>query len=352
MTLVHIRRVRVARRQRAADGSFHSIRPEEVVAPRARRVVARGPIANYVRGFGPGHATRGLAKPSGVPRHAIDPDPPPGRRRGGDPGDHGPRPGDRGQGRRHARRPHGGRLLGRVVTRRLQGRLGTSRPIRRSRSGTRPRGRRSRRSRGTPTSSSRWPSTRRASASSRGARTSRAPGSWEMPGSLAPSKTLTNPAGVPALALRPDGKQAVAASGKALTIWDLDAGKPARTIDKLPADVESVAWRADGGQVAAGDKGGTIRLFNPADGSPQGTVDQPADTVLGIAYLPNGQGPTSRPDRTAWRGSGRCRSSRRRRSTPRGTSSRPRATARGSPRRTARNSSRSATRRRARSSAR
>ena len=112
---------------------------------------------------------------------------------------------------------------------------------------------------------------------------------WEMPGSLAPSKTLSGPAGIPALALRPDGKQAAAASGKGLTIWDLDAGKPARRIDSAAADVESVAWRGDSAQVAAGDKAGTIRLYNPADGAPQGTIDQPADTVLALAYLPDGK---------------------------------------------------------------
>ena len=118
---------------------------------------------------------------------------------------------------------------------------------------------------------------------------------WEMPGTAAPSKTLANPAGVHALALRPDGKQAVAAAGKGLTIWDLDAGKAARTIGKLPTDVESVAWRADSGQLAAGDKGGTIRLFNPADGAPQGRIDQAADTVLGLVLSSRTARGSSRP---------------------------------------------------------
>ena len=75
-----------------------------------------------------------------------------------------------------------------------------------------------------------------------------------------------------------------------MTIWDLETGKTLKTIDKLPADVESVAWRPDSTQIAAGEKGGTIRLFNPADGATQGTITQPADTVLGLAYLPDSKG--------------------------------------------------------------
>ena len=42
-------------------------------------------------------------------------------------------------------------------------------------------------------------------------------------------------------------------------------------------------------QIASGDKAKTIRLWNAADGAPQGVIETPADTVLGLAYLPNNQ---------------------------------------------------------------
>ena len=47
------------------------------------------------------------------------------------------------------------------------------------------------------------------------------------------------------------------------------------------------AWRLDGAQLASGDKARTIRLWNAADGAPQGVIETPADTVLGLSYLPN-----------------------------------------------------------------
>ena len=113
---------------------------------------------------------------------------------------------------------------------------------------------------------------------------------WDLPGATTPSKTLAHNAGVDALVLRPDGKAALTAAGKTVNVWDLTTGKSARTLPEATADVEAVAWRADSAQVAAGDRASIIRLFNPLDGASQGLIDQPADTVLGLAYLPSGQG--------------------------------------------------------------
>ena len=87
----------------------------------------------------------------------------------------------------------------------------------------------------------------------------------------------------------PDGKQAAAASAKTVKLWDLAAGTPVKDLEGHAGDVESVAWRADGAQIASGDKARTIRLWNAADGAPQGVIETPADTVLGLAYLPNNQ---------------------------------------------------------------
>src|SRR5206468_1889305 len=45
----------------------------------------------------------------------------------------------------------------------------------------------------------------------------------------------------------------------------------------------------DGAQIASGDKARQIRLWNGPDGAPQGVIETPADTVLGLAYHPNNQ---------------------------------------------------------------
>ncbi len=63
----------------------------------------------------------------------------------------------------------------------------------------------------------------RASASCRGARTNQY-GSGRCP-ARSPLRPWPTRRASTRLALRPDGKEAVAASGKALTFWDLDAGK-------------------------------------------------------------------------------------------------------------------------------
>ncbi|HEV3167525.1 MAG TPA: WD40 repeat domain-containing protein, partial [Isosphaeraceae bacterium] len=110
---------------------------------------------------------------------------------------------------------------------------------------------------------------------------------WDIPPS-GPTKELPNPAGVHAMATSPDGKQAAAASGAAVVVWDLGGGTQVRTLGHA-GDVESVAWRGDGAQIASGDKAKTIHLWNAADGAAQGVLETPADTILGLAYLPNNQ---------------------------------------------------------------
>src|SRR6476660_174321 len=65
------------------------------------------------------------------------------------------------------------------------------------------------------------------------------------------------------------------------------AGTPVRDLAGHAGDVESVAWRADGAQIASGDKARTIRLWNAPDGAAQGVIETPAESVLGLAYLPD-----------------------------------------------------------------
>ena len=109
---------------------------------------------------------------------------------------------------------------------------------------------------------------------------------WLKPGSAA-TKSIDNlPAGSHALASSPDGKRVAFAAAKTVNLWDMIAPVP-QALNGHAADIESLAWRGDGAQVASGDKGRAIRLWNGPDGAPQGLIETPSDTVLGLAYHPN-----------------------------------------------------------------
>ena len=62
---------------------------------------------------------------------------------------------------------------------------------------------------------------------------------WQVPGGGPRLDLADHPAGVHALALRPDGKQAAAASAKLLRLWDLSAGTPVKDLTGHAGEVES-----------------------------------------------------------------------------------------------------------------
>ncbi len=108
---------------------------------------------------------------------------------------------------------------------------------------------------------------------------------WVRPGG-GPLKDLTaNPAPVRALAASPDGQRVAVAAGHGVKVWDLVTGNAVRDLAGLTGEVQAVAWRGDGAQIAAGDTARSIRLWNAADGTPQGVIVTPADAVLGLTYL-------------------------------------------------------------------
>ena len=47
--------------------------------------------------------------------------------------------------------------------------------------------------------------------------------------------------------------------------------------------------RKDNQQLASSDRSGTVRLWNLADGAPQGELNSPGGAVTGLAYHPNNQ---------------------------------------------------------------
>ena len=88
-----------------------------------------------------------------------------------------------------------------------------------------------------------------------------------------------------ALAVKPDGKQVAAASGNAVKIWDLATGKVIKDLEGSGGEVVSLAWGKAPGQLACGDRSHTIRLWKE-DFTPEGKIEAPAGSVLGLAYVP------------------------------------------------------------------
>src|SRR5262249_52063419 len=111
---------------------------------------------------------------------------------------------------------------------------------------------------------------------------------WDEPAS-APLRTLAgHPAAVEALAVKADGKQFAAGAGRSIKIWDTAKGAAVRDLAGHRGEVTSACWRGDGSQLATGDKAGAIRLWTGGL-APDGTIETPADSVLGLAYLPDNQ---------------------------------------------------------------
>ena len=75
------------------------------------------------------------------------------------------------------------------------------------------------------------------------------------------------------------------AAGRSVRIWNLVKNASIKELEGFASEVESVAWRQDGKQIAAGDRSHTIRLWK-GDFTPDGVIETPADAVLGLAYVP------------------------------------------------------------------
>ena len=94
--------------------------------------------------------------------------------------------------------------------------------------------------------------------------------------------------GTTRLALNHDGTQwLTGGADRTLRLWNATDRRLMKEIRGLPFSITRVAFRSDRGQIAAADSAGCVRLFNPADGSPQGVLGAHRAEITGLSYTPD-----------------------------------------------------------------
>lgn len=95
-------------------------------------------------------------------------------------------------------------------------------------------------------------------------------------------QTLPGQSGsVLAVALSPDGTQALSASGNVISLWDLAAGEVIRTLEGHEDTVNAVTFSPDGSRALSGCDDGVVLLWNLAEGTFRelGTHGEPVNAV-------------------------------------------------------------------------
>lgn len=120
---------------------------------------------------------------------------------------------------------------------------------------------------------------------------------WDVPGSRVVKTIPLGKDWCYAWAFLPDGKHAVAAlfdpeqkkPTSRLVVWDLEMGKPTRTLPEQPGVVTCLALAADGKTALTGDAHG-LRRWQLNTGKVVQVWKQPKDgLLLGVSLLPDGQ---------------------------------------------------------------
>ncbi|MGH9455788.1 MAG: WD40 repeat domain-containing protein, partial [Terriglobia bacterium] len=104
-------------------------------------------------------------------------------------------------------------------------------------------------------------------------------------------RTLTGHTGeVTAVAVTPDGKQAVSASwDNTLKVWDLTSGKELRTLTGHTGWVTAVAVTPDGKQAISGSEDKTLKVWDLASGKELRTLTGHTGAVTAVAVTPDGK---------------------------------------------------------------
>jgi serine/threonine protein kinase len=89
------------------------------------------------------------------------------------------------------------------------------------------------------------------------------------------------------VALSPDGRQAVTASGATLRLWDLDTGKELGRFTGHTATIRSVVFSRDGRRLLSGSEDRTVRLWDVASRREQRRFTGHAGDVTSVVFTPD-----------------------------------------------------------------
>jgi WD40 repeat protein len=102
-------------------------------------------------------------------------------------------------------------------------------------------------------------------------------------------RTLEDTGTVNAVAVTPDGRRAVAASGDGtLRLWDLDSGQTLHTLEGHTRRVNAVALTPDGWRALSASEDGTLRLWDLDNGQTLRTLEGHTRAVNAVALTSDG----------------------------------------------------------------
>ncbi len=112
---------------------------------------------------------------------------------------------------------------------------------------------------------------------------------WDTESGMESSKLEANRGFFFDVAVSPDGQQLAASSDQGVSLWDLTTGQLQRVLTGHSGESRSVAYSADGIQIASAGADSSVRVWNLRSGKDTFLFRGHTGSVLGVGFSPDGQ---------------------------------------------------------------